>query len=496
MPLSPLLPPTRPIPRSLPCKLHKSLVPPSLPHLHLILTYPTRRFFTFFSGTHHLTDQALHQKYGPVIRTGPNSLSFSSLSAFNAIYGFTPTNKSFEKGDFYRFAREAGTGAENIFSARTDAAHHLHRRNLVGPALTSSKILSYAPTIAFQASRLQIRLEKALNGGKRLNVVEYIHAYTLCTTISVIYGPAVVDEEWMNSPSSKGLLPALRAVSKFSWGSPLLPWFGALMNTPFMRSVTRKPKFDAQGNKIGIGALMERLGTVFASPELSTKAERPSIFKNLMEVPQDDSRKLDMKQISMECNNLVFAGPGSTAAALTTVLYQLAKHQGWQDRIRSEIQGNDLPTSRPLLTAVIKETLRLHAPFPTAFPRTISHGAENAVPDLPAPLPLGTTVSAHTFILGCSKEVWGYDAEDWKPERWLEGEKRRLDENFVVFGGGPRGCIGREIAMIVIERAVIELVRKWELRARGQLEGKSYIEMQYKECWIIFRERGKGHTKG
>jgi cytochrome P450 len=71
----------------------------------------------------------------------------------------------------------------------------------------------------------------------------------------------------------------------------------------------------------------------------------------------------------------------------------------------SKVENGARTSPTPLL-AVIKEAIRLHAPFPRAFPRTITAGAEAAIPDLPAPLPVGTSVASNTYILGRSTEIW------------------------------------------------------------------------------------------
>ena len=100
-----------------------------------------------------------------------------------------------------------------------------------------------------------------------------------------------------------------------------------------------------------------------------------------------------------------------------------------------------LQTPQPIILAVIKETLRLHSPFPTAFPRIIAAGAETAIPNLAAPLPVGSLVTVNIYVLGRSKEIWGNDADKWKPERWLRDKNdiKRLEDKFVVFSKGPRG---------------------------------------------------------
>jgi benzoate 4-monooxygenase len=71
------------------------------------------------------------------------------------------------------------------------------------------------------------------------------------------------------------------------------------------------------------------------------------------------------------------------------------------------------------------------------------------------------------------------------------GLSAELDRKFVMFGKGSRQCIGRDIAMRVVEHAVREILAKWEVQTMSELKGKSWLEMQYDECWIQLSERGR-----
>ena len=146
------------------------------------------------------------------------------------------------------------------------------------------------------------------------------------------------------------------------------------------------------------------------------------------------------------------------------ILYHLGTHLEWQSRVLEEVK-NAMYLSNPEvglesvpysvlakchgLSAVINESLRVSPPFPAAFPRDIASGAENAIPGLPAPLPLGTTVQANVYVVSHSREFWGDDAEEWRPSRWLDGDKR-LEEGFLIFGRGSRSCVGRDISRMAL----------------------------------------------
>ena len=457
-----------------------------------LLLISFRKTLTFFGGNHHLVEVKLHKKYGSVIRTGPESLTFSSLPAFAAIYGF---NKSFEKGDFYNFGRDARTQAGSIFSARTDVTHREHKRKVVGSALSIGQVKTYDSVIAKNVSILLSRLpvkRKSLQNILAMNVAPEIHRYTFDTIVEIIYGEPLCSEPYTDTRSADGVLAGFRALSKLAWGTSLLPYFGWLMSTGPMVSLTRRPTYNAQGDMTSIAALAARTrDLIFAHPEQALHSNQSSILQNFLLLPDSDSKKMGPDEIWQECFNLTFAGPGSTAAALTAILYELGKPYGhdWQERICAAASST---TTSATLTAVIKETLRLHAPFPTAFPRTITPGAEAAIPDLPTPLPVGTIVSSNTYLLGHSKEIWGEDAEVWKPQRWLgntESIEKELDDAFVVFSKGPRGCIGKEIAMRMLSQAVVGVLLKWKIEATESLRGKNFLEMQYEDCKLIFAER-------
>lgn len=67
----------------------------------------------------------LHDKYGPVVRTGPNQLSYSTATSWKDIYGHVGGRKQFPKSGFYSDERAA-----NIVSERDPHKHGIMRRTL------------------------------------------------------------------------------------------------------------------------------------------------------------------------------------------------------------------------------------------------------------------------------------------------------------------------------------------------------------------------------
>ena len=160
----------------------------------------------------------------------------------------------------------------------------------------------------------------------------------------------------------------------------------------------------------------------------------------------------------------------------------------WQGRIRSELEHVNGASESKVLDAVVRESMRYSAPFPTAFLREVRPGAEMAIPGVETPLNPGTIVGANSWIVSHDKGVWGSDAEWWNPERWLDvkgdTERKSLEDKFVVFSKGPRGCIGRDIAMMVVMQAVAGIVSKWRIESVGEMKGGAWLEMQVEWCGL------------
>jgi benzoate 4-monooxygenase len=407
-----------------PGQLHRSLVPRIIDPKLVFLLIWFRRFFTFLGGSHHLVEQSLHERFGNIVRTGPTTLSFATLPAFEAIYSY---NKGIEKGDHYSSMRPDNKST-SVFNELFSVNNRPRRRILIDAALSSNHVAGYNPIIVKHATKLQLRVAKQLShGNTSINVAPLVHRYTFDTMIELAFGPSISPSPYTTLPAAQHVLEDYRVAGKMSWATGMLPWLRWFMG-PIMRGLTRRLKYDTHGNLIDLGALATSTRhLVFEQPQIvKSTTQQPSIVRNLMLSAGDRNETThlysDPEQVWGESFNMTFAGPGSTAAAITAVLYQLGTKPGkqWQERIRLEMTDDKNASSYSLsLRAVVKETLRLHAPFPSAFPRIIMPGGESTIPGIVTALPIGTTVYANTWVLGRSKEIWGPDAEEWNPARWI-----------------------------------------------------------------------------
>nr|CAD2168815.1 unnamed protein product [Meloidogyne enterolobii] len=73
----------------------------------------------------------------------------------------------------------------------------------------------------------------------------------------------------------------------------------------------------------------------------------------------------------------------------------------------------------------------------------------------------GTNISIDSLTLHRDPKLWGEDAEEFKPERWLNGGELAF---YYPFGGGPRICIGLRFAIMETKMRLVRLLKTFELK--------------------------------
>ncbi|EUC55205.1 cytochrome P450 family monooxygenase pc-3 [Rhizoctonia solani AG-3 Rhs1AP] len=182
----------------------------------------------------------------------------------------------------------------------------------------------------------------------------------------------------------------------------------------------------------------------------------------------------DISVIKDELINILIAARDTTAATLTFAVYILAGNPQIMTKLRDEVLGRLGTSNHPTpndfkemkyLRALLNETLRLFPPVPinerTAMKSTVLHSGGKKYY-----VPAGATMPYSVLHMHRRKDLWGPDAEEFDPERWLDERLNKyLTPNpfiFLPFNAGPRICIGQQFAYNEASYFLSRLVQRVE----------------------------------
>ncbi|KAF8838981.1 cytochrome P450 [Paxillus ammoniavirescens] len=212
------------------------------------------------------------------------------------------------------------------------------------------------------------------------------------------------------------------------------------------------------------------------------------------------NQRLFDEDVLAQVPTFLVAGHETISTATTWALHELSVAPEIQTKLREELLSVDTETpsmdelsSLPYLDAVVKETLRLHAPIgetvrvamkddvvPLEKPLTDKHGViHDAIR-----IRKGTTIAIPILVMNRSKELWGPDAHKFKPERWDDLPKAVSDSSgiwgqMLTFLGGPRACIA--LGLRPMKALLFALVRafKFEPAVAASQIGKKSTPLQH-----------------
>ena len=107
---------------------------------------------------------------------------------------------------------------------------------------------------------------------------------------------------------------------------------------------------------------------------------------------------------------------------------------------------------------VIQETLRLYPP--AAF---VSREALEEIHLGNVTIPKGVYLWTLIPTLHRDPEIWGSDANEFKPERFSDGVSKacKFPQAYIPFGLGPRLCLGRNLAMVQLKIVLRLIISKF-----------------------------------
>ncbi|KAI1813016.1 cytochrome P450 [Poronia punctata] len=170
--------------------------------------------------------------------------------------------------------------------------------------------------------------------------------------------------------------------------------------------------------------------------------------------------------------NILLAGRDTTACCLSWTFRLLVRHPHIMQRLRSEVaivmRDTSSPTreqvrNMPFLACVVKESLRLYPPVPLNNREAIRTTVlpTGGGPDGKSPILVrkGELVVFSPYVNSRKRNIYGPDAELFRPERWETGELADIGWAYFPFSGGPRRCLGEDFALMEVYYTVVKLLQ-------------------------------------
>jgi len=228
------------------------------------------------------------------------------------------------------------------------------------------------------------------------------------------------------------------------------------------------PYFAASGELKKHDDMRTRADQVLLEYIRQRRHEEPGhdLLQTLMDARYADGEGMPDSLILSESMQLLVAGHETSSNALSWLLYLLSTHPDSLERVRQEF--DEILGGQPLTyaavpkfvftTQVISEALRLYPPFWMIDREAI---AEDRVGD--TVIPAGSTVIVYVYGAHHTPRYWN-NPETFDPERFSKAnESTHPPFTYVPFGGGPRGCIGGNYAMLQILMILSTLLGKYDL---------------------------------
>ncbi|KAH6876755.1 cytochrome P450 CYP584G1 [Thelonectria olida] len=217
-----------------------------------------------------------------------------------------------------------------------------------------------------------------------------------------------------------------------------------------------------------------------AGEEAEDSADEPySLVKELIR------GGVDRVDIRYQVLNILVALRDTSACLMSAAVFELARRPDVQAKLRREVnetlEDGRHPTFKDLksmvyLSRVVRETLRMYPPIPfngrvavrnTVLPR-------GGGPDGAAPIYVqkGQQVAYAVFSMHRRADLWGSDANEFRPERW---ETARPKFEYLPFSAGPRICPGQQFATIESSYFLVRLLQEYS-SIESRDEGLPWME--------------------
>ncbi|PWN96219.1 putative benzoate 4-monooxygenase cytochrome P450 [Tilletiopsis washingtonensis] len=432
----------------------------------------------------------LHQKHGKFVRLAPNHISIADHRALNAVYGHgTGTMKS-EYYDAFVPPRPAVRG---VFNTR-DRQEHSRKRRIVAHSFAPKSIISFEEFIRREVALLLERWDEFCDKAKKegtkgprglvgyawLDSLLWLNYFAFDTIGTLAFGKTFgmlengKDEASVDVDDGKGgfVTSTCSAVETINLRGEVSSTLG-LVPVWLRPLVLKHPWFS---HRLRAVKTLTGIALARVNDRLENGSERDDLLAKLQAATDDSGQPMGKAELTAEALTQLIAGSDTTSNTACAILHHLGTTPRAMKKLQEELDRElldkeivdesgvprmDDVNELPYLQAVLSESLRYHSTSSLGLPRILPpQGATICGRFFPG----GSVLSVPAYTIHRDAEVWGKDAEEYNPDRWLpEGARKEFDKAFVPFSVGPRACVGRNVAMAELSILIAAIIMRYDI---------------------------------
>ncbi|KAL4739822.1 cytochrome P450 [Aspergillus similis] len=434
------------------------------------------------------TQRKLHEKYGPVVRIAPDELITSDPAAVRTLYGVKAGTVKVCFSIGWNLSPRPARFPDHFSSM--GGKQHADRRRIVSAVYSMSSILQSEKYIDACIDVWEEKLGEMADGKKSFDLWLWtrMYAYDVIGELffSKMFGFLAAGGDHL------GYIAATDDLIPMQFLAGIMPVYvrPLFLLTGFLLPKVRGALTALTSLTEATTAMIKSRLVALSESDSNTKPQRADILGKLLDISHKNGKALDFElaDIKMESFGGFFAGSETTALTLSGILYNIFRNRAVYGKLTSEIDaavaGQQLSkphityteaTRLPYLAACIKEGIRMHPITGVSFPRHApSSGCEIAGYWIPG----NARIGVNPAVIHFDKTVFGGDADVYRPERWIEAgaDAANMDRHIMQFGMGARVCLGKNISMCEIYKAIPQLLQSFtfELGTEEPMETTSY----------------------
>ncbi|KAK1774227.1 cytochrome P450 [Copromyces sp. CBS 386.78] len=408
-----------------------------------------------------------HDRYGTLVRVGPGTVLTDDPEI---VYRITAVRGRYTRAKWYQALR-LDPDRDSVVNVIDDNLHTAMRRKMA-PGYSGKENESLEATVD-KALLSFIRLieTKYISNSKQFRPMDF--ALTAQYFTSDVISELAFGKGFGNCDADADVKGYVEAIENAIPRAPVLSMIPSitmqLVKWPFRPFFYSEDKALGPVVRIARDVVMERFGPAADKTKAQKRDMLASFIRNGIQPEQAIGESV--LQLS--------AGADTSATCIRVAILHLISNNVAYRRLQAEIDRyladgtiadpdavirDSEGRKMPYLQAVIKESLRLAPPAAQPLPKIVPPEGDTIAGRF---LPGGTEIGYTIMSICRRKDIWGADADIWRPERWLEADARKLalmnSTVDLVFSHGKWMCLGKNVALMEFNKIFVEIFKRFDI---------------------------------